>query len=761
MPRALFTAALTCTMALGALSAQSQAVPNSPFQAPSSANSASTAGPSRPAPQPAAATVAKEQAAHAKEDAKLDLSLRAPRTAPRTQDAVDVKSKTQQAPSAQAAAACNTSDFTSRTGSALVTAVKGATVDCVNTLFTLTGTDANKAFREAQMVTIANALRDVAVNYPGNNTTSTAQLVLYLRAGYYVQFYNSGAVGSYGTTLKNAIRPALDAFYAAPRSSDVTDANGDILSEAVTLIDSSGENARYLYVVKRLLNGYGTSYDAYWGMKAAVNNVYTVLWRGHQVPEFVTAVQNDTSVLTQLDSFATKWNAKLGSDTGYLVSNAGRELGRFLQEAPLQPTVRPLAKHLLDQSQLTGRTSALWMGVAEMADQYDQANCSYYGTCDLPNRVKAAILTVRQTCSPSLKIQAQQMSAAELGATCTSLANQDAFFHNLVRDNGPVAGDNNTNLEVSVFDSSSDYQTYAGVIFGIDTDNGGMYLEGNPATVGNQARFIAYEAEWVRPAFQIWNLNHEYTHYLDGRFDTYGDFDAGQVKPIIWWVEGFAEYVSYHYRGVKYDDAITEAGTHRYALSTLFDTTYDNTDQTRTYNWGYLATRYMLQSHRSDVDAVLAKYRTGDYAGAYTYLKSTIGTRYDADFNSWLTACNAGNCGTVTTPPANECTNADSRQLDKNCGRSNLSATTGNLAYLYIYLPAGTPKLTITSTGGTGNADLYYNANGWATSTSYTARSTGATNAETLTISNPPAGWNYISLYAQQGFSGASVVTTY
>ncbi|MFJ8039024.1 M9 family metallopeptidase [Kitasatospora sp. NPDC096147] len=758
MPRVLFTAALSCTMALGAFSAQVQAAPNSPFQAPSSTSVGSKTG---LAPQPATATAARDRVAHAEDEAKLDLSLRAPHTAPRTQEAATTKLKAQAAPSAQAAAACNTSDFTSRTGSALVTAVKGATVDCVNTLFTLKGTDANKAFREAQMVTIANALRDVAVNYPGNNTTSTAQLVLYLRAGYYVQFYDSASVGSYGTALKNAIRPALDAFYASARSGDVSDANGDILSEAVTLIDSSGENARYLYVVKRLLNNYGTSYDAYWGMKAAVNNVYTVLWRGHQMPEFVTAVQNDTSVLTQMDAFATKWNSKLGGDTGYLVSNAGRELGRFLKDTPIQPTARPLVKHLLDQSQMTGRTAALWAGLAEMASEYDAANCSYYGTCDLSNRVKAAILTVRYTCSPSLKIAAQQMSSTELTATCTSLANQDAFFHNVVRDNGPVANDNNTNLEVSVFDSSSDYQTYAGIIYGIDTDNGGMYLEGKPEVAGNQARFIAYEAEWVRPTFEIWNLNHEYTHYLDGRYDTYGDFDAGQVKPIIWWVEGFAEYVSYHYRGVTYSDAITEAGTHRYALSTLFDTTYDNTDQTRTYNWGYLATRYMLQSHRSDVDAVLAKYRSGDYAGAYTYLKSTIGTRYDTDFYNWLTACNAGNCGSLSNPPVPQCTNADSRQLDKNCGRSNLSAGAGGISYLYVYLPAGTPKLTITSSGGTGNADLYYNYNNWATNTSYYTRSTGPTNAETLTITNPQAGWNYISLYGQQAFSGATVTTSF
>ncbi|MGW4108945.1 M9 family metallopeptidase N-terminal domain-containing protein, partial [Streptomyces sp. NPDC004976] len=148
-----------------------------------------------------------------------------------------------------AAAACNVSDFTSRTGSALVQQIKTSTTDCVNTLFNLSGNDAYYAFREAQMATVAYAVRDGSASYPGNSTTGMPQLVLYLRAGYYVHYYNASTVGAYGSTLKTAIRSGLDAFFASPRSRDVTDANGETLAEAVTLIDSSEENARYLYVV--------------------------------------------------------------------------------------------------------------------------------------------------------------------------------------------------------------------------------------------------------------------------------------------------------------------------------------------------------------------------------------------------------------------------------------------------------------------------------------------------------------------------------
>ncbi|WP_205717546.1 collagenase [Actinomadura soli] len=60
---------------------------------------------------------------------------------------------------------------------------------------------------------------------------------------------------------------------------------------------------------------------------------------------------------------------------------------------------------------------------------------------------------------------------------------------------------------VTDFDSRTDYRTYAGVMFGINANTGGMYLEGDPAAPGNQARIIAHEAEWRRPAFEIWNLD--------------------------------------------------------------------------------------------------------------------------------------------------------------------------------------------------------------------------------------------------------------
>ncbi|WEV28174.1 collagenase [Streptomyces sp. 71268] len=645
-------AALAISLCLGGglLAAPSQAAPAAPPPTPGAAPTTTRgpdgAGPSGPAPSAARPV----EAEHVR-DARTPLDQRPPLSADRDvprqdYDAPATLSPERRRPSARGTgrAACDVGDFTGNTGTALVEKVKGAAPDCVNTLFNLTGADARGAFREEQMVTVADALRAGSADYPGDGSTGMPQIVLFLRAGYYVHWYNPDDVGEYGPALRSAIQGGLDAFFDSPRAGDVTDANGETLAEAVTLIDSAEENARYLPVVKRLLEGYDASYDDSWWMLNAVNNVYTVLFRGHQVPEFVRAVEQDPSILYTLSDFAEQHLDLLGGEQSYLTSNAGRELGRFLQHDALRPEVAPLARGLLQRSEITGRTAPLWVGVAEMTAAYDGDNCATYGTCDLPERLTEAALPVRHACGPSIDIRAQEIDAEQLAATCASLTGQDAFFHDIARDSGPVADDHNETIEVTAFDSSTDYQTYAGAIFGIDTNNGGMYLEGDPSVEGNKPRFVAYEAEWLRPDFAIWNLNHEYTHYLDGRFNMHGDFEAGVSTPTVWWIEGFAEYVSYSYRDLPYEEAAAEAGKHTYPLSTLFDTTYENADTTRVYRWGYLAVRYLLERHRDDVDTVLGYYRAGDWRAARQHLTRTIGTRYDADWNAWLTECAAGGC---------------------------------------------------------------------------------------------------------------------
>lgn len=698
-------------------------------------------------------------------------------------------------------AACDGSQFVNLSGAALVSAVKASTVSCINDLFSISGAQGALVFPEAKMVTIANAMATDAASYAGNNSGKMLQLVQFLRAGYFLQYYNP-EVGDYGAPLASAIHAAIEAFVANAHFEDVNDAHGEILAEFVTLIDSAGENASQIDTVAGILDRYGPSHHPYWYMKVAVNNVFTVLFRGHYIDEYRAAVQvaPGSALLDSLGDFISRNHAAdIGSDREYMLQNAAGELARFLNPGPwygypttFHTTVHPKAKTALDLFTLGGYGSGVYVRMAGVIDDFDHAHCSYFGLCTFADDLEELILPPANAreCSTTLRVRSQALTSAQLDWVCSTIAQEEVFFHNRIgtSSGNPVANDHNDQLEMVIFHSSTDYQTYAGTIFGIDTNNGGMYLEGDPSAPGNQPRFVAYEAEWLRPTFDVWNLTHEYIHYLDGRFIWYGRFsDYPMAAPYsgVWFFEGFGEYMSYSFRSLTYTSAVNEAANpDKFTLSQLFDTVY-STDYARTYQWGYLAVRFMFERHRPDIDAMIAITRQGQYSTGYRSWLDSIRNAYNAEFRAWLVCFRVNNgdtssCGGVqpplpdpifsdefegedggTTPPGElpECPSAGDGRLDNDCRITGLAAPRAvDRVWLTINIPAGTSQVTLSTRSGSGDADLYHRAGTWPSDSQFDHSSTAAGNEESITVTAPAAGWHYLMVKPKSAsFEGLEV----
>lgn len=257
------------------------------------------------------------------------------------------------------------------------------------------------------------------------------------------------------------------------------------------------------------------------------------------------------------------------------------------------------------------------------------------------------VLTQIKHCSESITIRSQKLTAQQQKEACEMLSEQEAFFHGKFNTKGkPVKHDGNTRIQVNVYHNRDEYVKHGTNHFGMSTDNGGMYLEGLPDVDGNEANFITYQKGDV-----IWNLRHEYVHYLDGRFNLYGDFCASLhdshsppencAKPAplyphtVWWSEGVAEYVAkrdVHPRAFK--SLLKEQG--KYKLSELFDTSYENNGGgARVYHWGYAAVRFMMENERDKVEEMLQFLRVGDYV-RYQSLVRSWGNSMDKNFDQWL-----------------------------------------------------------------------------------------------------------------------------
>lgn len=552
---------------------------------------------------------------------------------------------------AVAAVACDTNQYAALSGSALVKYIQDAGTDCANKLFTGNSTSF-AAFTKANMTAVANSTTSYASVYTGIDTYNLEALYLFLRAGYYVAYYwpnnvdwRNATAGTFDSSVVTVTRYAIDAFVNSGHFYDNSDAHGMPLGEAIILMDSSESQAYYLNVVKEWLYRWNSSYASYWYMRSAVNGIFTILFRGHQNADFRSAVASDTTLISRLSAFVDMtW--MLNTDAQFMIENADRELARFLQykTAAVYSQTQTKIKSILATYTLL---HPLYLLAADGADYYD--DCNIYGVCTFRADAEAQLLVNNRTCSGTIKIRAQNLSATELSDSCAVLSTEEAYFHQkLATGNTPIAGDQNTNLEVVVFDSSSDYGIYAAVLFQIDTNNGGMYLEGDPSVPGNQARFFCYEAEWVRPAFEIWNLKHEYIHYLDGRFDMKGSFydynvDGGKT---VWWIEGLGEYVSKK----NYNDyAITQARTKANSLGTVFNNTYGS-GQEMVYTWGYLAVRFMFENHMADVNTALGYFRAGNYTSYLSWLNGRLNS-YDTEWYTWLDTVQSIPDGDTTTPP--------------------------------------------------------------------------------------------------------------
>ncbi|XQF89454.1 S8 family peptidase [Pseudoalteromonas espejiana] len=92
---------------------------------------------------------------------------------------------------------------------------------------------------------------------------------------------------------------------------------------------------------------------------------------------------------------------------------------------------------------------------------------------------------------------------------------------------------------------------------------------------------------------------------------------------------------------------------------------------------------------------------------------------------------------------------------------SDVSANTGQWKHYTLDVPAGMSTFTVTTSGGSGDADLFVKYGSQPTASSYDCRPYKNGNAETCTFSNPQAGTWHLSVNAYSTFSGLTLSGQY
>src|SRR5690606_34476081 len=100
-------------------------------------------------------------------------------------------------------------------------------------------------------------------------------------------------------------------------------------------------------------------------------------------------------------------------------------------------------------------------------------------------------------------------------------------------------------------------------------------------------------------------------------------------------------------------------------------------------------------------------------------------------------------------------------ELTKGVPETGLSAGSGSSLSYTIEVPAGASNLSITISGGSGDADVYVRRGSAPTDSSYDCRPYRSGNAETCTFASPAAGTYHVRVKAYSSFSGVSLLGDY
>jgi len=133
------------------------------------------------------------------------------------------------------------------------------------------------------------------------------------------------------------------------------------------------------------------------------------------------------------------------------------------------------------------------------------------------------------------------ISAAKAEDMYAAIQEVEAQFFRATGNVEPATGDSGDPLTLVIYASPDDYALYQPFLFGLNTNNGGIYIEGDTT-------LYTYDRTPQQSIFSLEELlRHEYTHFLDGRFQVQGGFygagtlyEGGRLDTLG---EGLAEYM--------------------------------------------------------------------------------------------------------------------------------------------------------------------------------------------------------------------------
>lgn len=493
---------------------------------------------------------------------------------------------------------------------------------------------------DAHVTAVLNEIAAVSPAYQGDDLQHLLELMDFAHAAYYLKSYNPTNLALFDPNVVQAAAvAALDAFALSPHFDDANATAASILYDWVNTVDGAMLGDHYYADLVGLLHTFNTD-QARWGDQSQGVVVYTTLLTCNRQAGLSAAFRMaiTQSLLDELTTLAT--NTNLPQANQYLATNAIWVLGGFCKNVAAWKTAAVQA--ITDARALWPQFSPQWLWTVSTLDDCNNcldANAHLLCKSDVAPQLEAQALPNTHTFDDGALVVRTPLTLAQVQPLYHAVKAVEAQFNRLTQTIAPLPDDPNGVLKIILFGSRADYENYAPFLFGLNTANGGIYIE-------QDGTFYTYDRTLQQSIYPLEELfRHEFTHYLAGRFlieGLWGQAPIYQGGRMVWFDEGLAEFCTWSSldEGIRPRQRLValvqQDGNNRMTVSQTLSAAYGDFTF---YRYAALLFAYWYENDLATLLGLIDLVRAGDVAGydikiAALKADATLQTAYSQYLNA-------------------------------------------------------------------------------------------------------------------------------
>lgn len=496
--------------------------------------------------------------------------------------------------------------------------------------------DAYKFYNDRyRMQALIDALDTRGSQYTANDNKGIPTLVEVIRAGFYLGFYNNNLKYLDEREFHDKTLPALMTIISNSNFKLGTTEQDRVVNAVGALIGNGSCNVEIVRKVTPIMEQYVSNFDIYIKDKSKGDAIYAII-RGIEYDitmyaDYEARVKpNETQWYGEIDQFINKLSeialhGEVTLDNGWLINNgiyAIASLGKYhtFENKGLEVLTQAMKIHPYLGEQFFQAVSGInynYNGKDIDGNMIDfdkikkEGEQKYYPDTYIFDDGKIIIRTGDKVTEE--KVMRLYWASKEVNAQ---------YFRTIGRDEPLELGNIDDILTIIIYNDPDEY-TMNGALNGLQTDNGGMYIE-------SWGTFYTYERTPEQSTYTLEELfRHEFTHYLQGRYMVPGMWGDSQIyhnDRLTWYEEGGAELFAGSTRtsGVlprksMVDNLLYTSLANRYNISKTVHSSYN--DGFEFYTYACMLMNYMYDNDFYAYDRLSYHIKLNDISGYDNYIR--------------------------------------------------------------------------------------------------------------------------------------------